>query len=118
MLYILIVILGGVASYFGPWWVIAPIALALCWWKATSAKQAATIAAAATVSLWVGYSLFLNATAEVNMIDKMADLLTGGTGFLSKIPKLAFVLTIITLISSLIGAVSGSAGVQLREYFK
>ncbi len=106
-------------SYFLPWWIIAPVALALSWWKAKDAAEAAVISAAAVVSLWVGYSLFLNLTSEVNLIDKIGNLLAGGgEGFISKIPKTGLIFTAITFIAGLIGSISGAAGVQIREYFK
>ena len=114
----MILIIGGIASYFGPWWIIAPVALALCWWKAKTPKEAYLTSAAATVTLWIGYSTFLNATADVNLIDKIAELFSGGVGFLSKIPKVVFVFTIITLIATAIGGFAGMSGVQMRRYFK
>ena len=81
-------------------------------------KEAASISAAAVVTLWIGYATYLNIVSEVNLTDKIADLFTGGVGFLSKIPKTVFVFSIMTLIASTIGAISGTAGVQLRRYFR
>lgn len=118
MLYILIVIIGGILSYFGPWWVLAPVCMTLCWWKAYSTLQGAVVAALATLSLWVGYSIFMNFNSEVDMMAKIADLFTGGVGAVSKIPKAGFVFAIITIISSLIGGLSGAAGVQIRKFVK
>lgn len=118
MLYLLILVIGGIASYFGPWWIIAPVALALCWWKAKTPKEGYLISAAATVSLWIGYAIFLNATADVNLIDKIAEMFTGGVGFLSKIPKIGLVFGIMTIIATAIGGFAGLSGVQMRRYFK
>jgi hypothetical protein len=118
MLYLLILIIGSVASYFGPWWIIAPVALSLCWWKAKTPKEAFITSAAATVTFWLGYAIFLNAMADVNLIDKIADLFTGGVGVLAKVPKIAFVFTIMTLIAISIGGFAGISGVHMRRYFK
>lgn len=118
MLYILIIVIGGLLSLFLPWWIIAPVALGMSWWKAKNIKEAASISAAAVVTLWIGYATYLNVVSEVNLTDKIADLFTGGSGFLSKIPKTGFVFGIMTLIASSIGAISGTAGVQLRRYFR
>lgn len=118
MLYILIIIIGGILSYFGPWWVIAPVVLALSWWKAKNSAEAAIVSAAAVVSLWAGYSTFLNVTADVNLVDKIGSLFTGGQGFLAKIPTVGLVFGIISLLASILGAAAGAAGVQIREYFK
>jgi hypothetical protein len=118
MLYLLILIIGGIASYFGPWWIIAPVALALCWWKAKTPKEAYLVSAFATFCLWIGYATFLNATADVNLIDKIAEMLSGGVGLLSKIPKIVLVFTIMTIIATSIGGFAGMSGVQMRRYFK
>lgn len=118
MLYILIIVVGGILSYFGPWWVIAPVCLVLSAWKAKDAKEAGLTAAAAAVTLWVGYATYLNVVAEVDLSAKIADLFTGGVGFLSKVPKVAFIFTIMTLIISAVSSFSGMAGVHIRQFFK
>lgn len=118
MLYLLILIIGGIASFFGPWWIIAPVALILCWWKAKTPAEAYAISAAATVSLWIGYATFLNATADVSLIEKIANMFTGGIGFLAKVPKIGLVFTVMTLIATAIGGFAGMSGVQMRRYFK
>jgi hypothetical protein len=116
MLFALILITGGILSFFGPWWIIAPVCMALCWWKAKSSTEGALVAALATLSLWVGYSIFLNFNSEVDMMAKIADLFTGGLGALSELPKAGFVFAIIAVISILIGGLSGAAGVQIRKF--
>jgi hypothetical protein len=118
MLYILIIIIGGIASFFGPWWVVAPVCFALCWWKAKTAKSAFGVSALAAVTLWVGYSLYLNTVSEVNMSDKIAGIFTGGAASLESIPKIGIIITIVTLVSGLSGGFAGMAGVQVRNFFK
>jgi hypothetical protein len=118
MLYILIVILGAILSYFLPWWVVAPLIFGLCWWKGEKAGQAAAISALAMVSLWVGYAVFLNLSADINLADKVGAIFGGETGPLSKMPKTALIFTVLTLIASAIGGMAGSAGVMAREFFK
>jgi uncharacterized membrane-anchored protein len=54
----------------------------------------------------------------VNLIDKIAEMLSGGVGLLSKIPKIVLVFTIMTIIATSIGGFSGMSGVQMRRYFK
>lgn len=118
MLYILIIVVGGILSYFLPWWIIAPVALGFSWWKAKNVKEAAAISAAAVTSLWVGYATYLNVVSDVNLTDKVADLFTGSVGFLSKVPKTGFVFSIMIIVASAIGAISGTAGVQLRNFLR
>ena len=118
MLYILIVILGAVLSYFLPWWIVAPLIFGLSWWKGKSASNAALIASAAMITLWVGYAAYLNVTSDINLADKVGVVFGGETGPLSKMPKTALIFTVLTLISTALGALSGGAGVMARDYFK
>jgi hypothetical protein len=118
MLYILIIVIGAIVSYFGPWWLIALVSMGLCAWKAKTSVEGAKISAAAVLSLWVGYATFLNITSDVNLVDKIADLFSGGVGFLSKIPKVGLVFSIIALIASSLGGLSGAAGVKIREFIQ
>lgn len=118
MLYLLIIIFGGILSYFLPWWIVAPVCLGFCFWKAESAKQAFGISSAAIVSLWIGYATYLNLVAEVDLVSKIGNLFAGESAVLQKIPKLALVFTIMTMIASAIGGFSGLAGFQLKRMLK
>ncbi len=118
MLYLLIVILGAVLSYFLPWWIVAPLIFALSWWKGKSASNAALVASTALVTLWVGYATFLNLTSDINLADKIGAIFGGESGPISKMPKTGLIFTVLTLISTILGGLSGSAGVMAREYFK
>jgi uncharacterized membrane protein len=118
MLYILIVVLGGILSYFLPWWVVAPLIFGLSWWKAPSAGNAAKIGIAALVTLWLGYAMFLNLSSEINLMDKVGAIFGGESGPLSKVPKTALIFTVMTIIVTALGGLAGSAGVMAREFFK
>lgn len=117
MLYILIVIIGGILSYFLPWWVIAPVIMALSFWKAKTAKEAAATGALAATTLWIAYATFLNFSADVSMVDKVAGIFAQ-SGFMASIPKMALIFTIITIITSAVGGLAGMAGVNLRTLVK
>ena len=52
------------------------------------------------------------------MSNNLSILITGGAGFLSKIPKIGLVFGIITIIATAIGGFAGMSGVQMRRYFK
>lgn len=110
MLYFLIIILGGIASLFAPWWIVAPVCFGVMFWKAESAKQAAAISAAALTTLWVGYATYLHYTAEVDLVTKIANLLTANSSFLSKLPPVGIGYTILTFLAGLVGSTSGLAG--------
>lgn len=110
LLYILIIVLGGVLSFIAPWWIVAPVCFGLCFWKAESAKQAAAVSAAALTTLWVGYATFLHVTADVDLVSKIANLLTAKSSLLSKFPQVGVAFTILSLLASLVGSTSGVAG--------
>jgi hypothetical protein len=118
MLYILIVVLGGVLSYFLPWWVVAPLIFCLSWWKGKKAKEASLVGIAALITLWVGYALFLHFTSDINIADKIGVIFGGEKGPLSKMPKTVLIFTVMALIATAIGGLAGSAGVMAREFFK
>lgn len=118
MLYILILVISGILSYFLPWWIVAPVCLSLCFWKAKNAKEAFGLSSAAIVSLWIGYATYLNVVAEVDLVSKIGNLFAGESAILQKVPKLGLVFTIMTLIATSIGGFSGLAGFQLKRLLK
>lgn len=109
MLYILIIILGGIASFFLPWWIIAPVCFGICLWRSESGKAAFGVGALAVSSLWLIYALYLYLTADANILLPMTQLFSG-SGFLSSIPQVTLGFTIMLLIAGLVGGFSGLAG--------
>ncbi len=118
MAYLLILVLGGIASLFGPWWVIAPVCFAVSWWKCKKGGQAFGISALAVVTLWLGYSFYLHSAASVDFSARVAGIFTGSIPALQNAPGIAVVLVIAGLVSGLVGGFSGLAGVQIRKFFK
>lgn len=117
MLYFLIIILGGIASLFAPWWVVAPVCFGVSFWKAESAKQAAAVSAAALTTLWVGYATYLQFTSDVDLVAKIANLLTANSSFLSKFPPTSIGFTVLTFLAGLVGSTSGLAGYEVGTLF-
>ena len=117
MLYILIVIIGGIASLFLPWWIIAPVCFGICFWRSKSGKSAFGIGSSAVSSLWLFYALYLYFTADVNIVLPMTKLVSG-SGFLSSIPQVALGFGIMLLIATLVGGFSGLAGYQTGQLVK
>jgi hypothetical protein len=109
MLYILIIILGGIASFFLPWWIIAPVCFGVCFWQSKSGSSAFGIGSAAVSTLWLIYALYLYFTADVNILLPMTQLISG-SGFLSGFPQTTLGFLIMLLIGGLVGGFSGLAG--------
>src|SRR5690606_20801329 len=74
MVYILLLLLGSAASYFGPWWAMAPVCFIVCAAVRPPAGVAFRISALAGITLWVGYSLFLYRDDPAGLSGKVAGL--------------------------------------------
>jgi hypothetical protein len=116
MLYLSILILGAISSYFFSWWTVAPIIFLASYFKAKDVKQAATVGAMAWVTLWSVYALFMQYTSDVNVMDKIAGIFTGDS-VLSKIPGTGFIIIVMNIISALLGGLAGTAGIKAKTFF-
>jgi hypothetical protein len=117
MLYIIIIVLGAIASLIGPWWSLALVAFLSCAFLAKTPGQAFKVSAAAGVTLWVGYSLILVFSGKENLVDKIAGIFAGNSSFLGAVPSLGLILFIVTLVATLTTGFAGMAGKQLRSLF-
>lgn len=115
MLYVIILIVGAVASIVGPWWSVALIAALACALKAKSAGQAFKVASSAGVTLWLGYALILIYSGKENLVDKILNIFTGGSSFLSAVPGVQLYLFFITIIAGMTVGFAGMAGKQIRD---
>jgi hypothetical protein len=115
MLFILIIILGGISSMFGHWWIIVPICMILNYYFAKSSKEAFAISSAAVITLWVGYATYLHLTADVDLVEKIAGIFSSSIPALGKIPAAGLVFSIISLIAGLIGGFGGLSGYSLKS---
>ena len=115
MIFILIIIFGAILSVMGPWWIVAAVSFIVCRWKATSAKQAFGQSALALTALWLGYSLYINLSSEVNMTNKMAGILTGTSQGFGSIQNGLMIFGLTSFLAILIGGLAGLAGYKLKE---
>jgi ABC-type multidrug transport system fused ATPase/permease subunit len=115
MLYIITLVLGGIASMFLPWWVVAPLCFCLCAWKAETGLQAFSTSAAAITTLWVAYATFQNATSVISMAEQVGNLFAGFIPGLEKLPKTGLMFSVLTLIASNVAGFAGLAGFQVRD---
>ena len=118
MLYILTIIFGAIGSYFGPWWIVIPICMGLCFRLASSGKQAFGLSSLGIISLWLGYGLFLHLAAQVDLVKPMAALFLNTDGDISGTTANMLIFSIITLIAGLIGGFGGLAGYQLQKLIR
>ena len=116
MLYLLILLVGAIASYVGPWWVIAPVCFVLCWLLSHKASHAFWVSALAGITLWLGYASYLHGVAEVDLVDKVAGIFTAGIPVLSHVPGVAVVFVIMALVVALVSGFSGLAGLKVKQF--
>ena len=113
MLFLLILITSLILQFFLPWWIIAPIAIGLSFWKAKSGSNAFVSGFGAIFLLWVLVGLFHSIPNE--------NLLANRVGQLLMMPQSSFNWIFVLLISGVIGGLaagfSALAGYYLRLAF-
>jgi Na+/proline symporter len=96
-------------QFFMPWWIIAPVAFGLAFWKAMNARQA-FIAGFAGIALgWLGYSLFIHLRTEGVLTQRIAHVLPLHHSFL--------LILVTVLIGGLVGGMAALAGYYCRNAF-
>ena len=118
MLYVLILLLGGVGSLWGPWWMIAPVCFFCCFLLPRKPGVAFWTSTAAGVTLWVGYAGYLQLNAETALTEKVMGIFTAGISGLADIPAFLLMLVIVACISGLLSGFSGLAGIRLRQLLR
>ncbi|MDF3076639.1 MAG: hypothetical protein K0S09_528 [Sphingobacteriaceae bacterium] len=113
MLIIFIALISLLLQFFLPWWIIAPVAFGLAFWRAASGKHAFWSGFLALFLLWAVMALFKTIPNE--------NLLANRVGQMFGFPDWAFNWIIMLLITALVGALvsgfSALAGFYCREAF-
>lgn len=118
MLYLLIVVIGGVLSLFGPWWIIGPVCFVLCWMFPRRGSQAFWLSALAGMTVWLGYSVYLHSLSGGRLTDGVTGIFTAGIPALSGVPGLLVVLPVAALVVGPVSGFSGLAGLKLRQLIR
>lgn len=116
MVFVLILILGGVASFFGPWWAVAPVCFLLHLLLSRSSRGAFWTSAVAVALLWFMYGVYLDVMASTDFNEPIAGIFVTGLPFLSQVPGIVVTYFMMMLIAVLVGGFSGMAGVQVRKF--
>lgn len=109
MLFLLIFILSLVAQFFLPWWIIAPVAFGLAFWKARTARKAFAAGFAGIALGWLGYSLFIHLRTEGILTERIAHVLPLHNSLL--------LMLVTVLIGGLTGGMAALAGYYCRDAF-
>ncbi len=102
LLFILILLASLVFQLFLPWWVIAPIAFGLAFWKSASGRHAFLAGFAAAFVLWFIASYIPHYRNEGILTFKVAQLLG--------LPAPFLVLIVTALVGGLVGGLAAWSG--------
>ena len=97
MLILLIFIVSLVLQTFLPWWIIAPSAFILAWWKARTAAHAFRSGFIAILLLWIVVGLVLSVPNE--------NLLANRVGEMFRLPLESFNWLIMLLVTGIVGGI-------------
>lgn len=109
---VLIAFLSLFAQFFLPWWTLAIVAFAVCFWRipgrsGVPAGWAFWYGFAGTSLIWLMYALLIQLRTDGVFVGRMSELLfKANTGIL---PALAT-----TLVSGLVGGLAGLSGFYVR----
>ena len=95
MLFLLILILSLILQFFLPWWIIAPIAFGLAFWKSRSGGHAFGQGFLAIFVLWVVMGLTHSIPNENLLASRVAEMLT--------LPSSSFNWIVVLLAAGLVG---------------
>lgn len=114
MLFLLILIASLILQFFLPWWIIAPIAFGLAFWKARSGSHAFGSGFGAIFLLWVIMGLIHSIPNE--------NLLANRVGEMLMLPLNSFnwiiVLIATGIVGGLVAGISALAGFYSSNVFK
>ncbi len=118
MLYILILLVGALFSFFGPWWIMAPVAFVLCFFVSRKMASAFWASALAGITLWLGYSIYLHLSSSADLAAKVMGVFTANLPALANVPGMVGVLVIGALIVGPVSGFSGLAGAEVRQLIR
>lgn len=116
-LYLLIVLIGSLLSFYGPWWTIGAVCFILCAAFPYRPAAAGWVSVLASVSVWDGYAIYLHIQSPVDLTERVIGIFTQSIPQLASLPALVWVLIVALLVIAPVGGLSGLAGQQTRRFF-
>ena len=110
MLIILIFIISLILQFFLPWWIIAPVAFGLAFWKSKTSGHAFASGFVAIFLLWIMMGLIRSIPNE--------NLLANRVGEMLMLPQNSFNWIIILLITGIIGGLVAACAALAGYYVK
>ena len=107
MLFFLIFILSLVAQVFLPWWIIAPLAFVLSFWKGVSARNSFVAGFSGIALGWLGYSLFIHVQSAGILTERIANVLP--------LHNAVLLILVTVIVGGLVGGMAALAGYYCRQ---
>ena len=105
---LLIAFLSLLAQLVLPWWSLALVSFAVCFWRAPGVGSAFWYGFAGIALVWLAYALFIHIRTEGIFTGRMSQLLFKADAF--------FLLIVATaVLSGLVGGLAGLAGYFVRQ---
>ena len=98
----MVILISGIAQLYLPWWIIAPIAFAVCYLFKLKAGEAFLVSFMAIFILWGGYAYYLDMNNGHILCKRVAALLH------LSLPPLILLIT--GLVGGLVAGLAGLAG--------
>lgn len=105
---LLIAIISLLAQLVLPWWSIAIVAFAICFWRSHGAGSAFLHGFVGVALVWLGYALLIHLRTDGIFTGRMSQLL-----FKADAPVLLILAT--AVLGGLVGGLAGLAGYAVRQ---
>lgn len=105
---ILIALISLVAQLVLPWWSLAIVAFAVCFWHSPGGGRAFLYGFVGVALVWLGYALLIQLQTDGVFVGRMSELL-----FKSNTSVLPVLVT--TVLGGIVGGVAGVAGHFVRQ---
>ncbi len=105
---VLIAFLSLCAQFLLPWWTLAIVAFAICYWRSPGAGWAFWYGFAGVAIVWLMYALLIQLRTDGVFVGRMSELL-----FKANTPFLPALAT--AIISGLVGGLAGLSGFYVRQ---
>lgn len=104
----LIALLSLLAQFVFPWWSLALVAFAVCYWSSSSAGRAFWYGFAGVALVWLVYALIAQLKTDGVFIGRMSELLFKTNTTVLLVPVTAF-------LGGLVGGLAGVSGYFVRQ---
>lgn len=109
MIQILLIALGSLlAQLVLPWWSLALVAFAVCFWRSPAAGKAFWYGFAGVALVWLIYTLLVHTRTDGIFTGRMSQLIL-------KTNASAMLILVTTIVSGLVGGLAGVSGYFVRQ---